>query len=125
MAERKKPKFLRKDWHKMIKLGSTVKKKRKWRAAKGRQNKLRLERRGRSAKPKAGWGNKNEMKGMIGGMSFSYVLNIKDLEALKSGEGIIIGSIGEKKRKQLIAKAEEMKLKILNKYKGEKENAAS
>ena len=39
---RKKPKFFRRDWHKKIKLGSTVKKNRKWRGAKGRQNKIRL-----------------------------------------------------------------------------------
>jgi ribosomal protein L32E len=31
--------------------------------------------------------------------------------------GIMIGRVGEKKRKEIIAKANEMKIKILNKYK--------
>jgi ribosomal protein L32E len=119
-TERKKPKFLRKDWHKMIKLGSTVKKKRKWRGAKGRQNKIRLERRGRSQRPKVGWGNKSELKGKLEGMNFTYIMNIKDLETVKKGEAIVIGSVGEKKRKEIIAKSKESDLKILNKYKVEK-----
>jgi ribosomal protein L32E len=86
VTQRKKPKFLRKDWHKMIKLGSTVKSKRKWRGAKGRQNKIRLERRGRSGKPKIGWGNKKEIKGKVRGTFFQYILNLKDLEKVTKGE---------------------------------------
>lgn len=122
MARENKPNFLRKDWHKMIKLGSTVKSKRKWRGAKGRQNKTRLERRSRQARPKVGWGNKSSLKGKIDGNSFIHVLNLKDLEAVKGGECIIIGKVGEKKRKEIIAKANEKGLPILNKYRGE--NAA-
>jgi ribosomal protein L32E len=56
MVERKKPKFLRNDWHKKIKLGSKIKKKRKWKAAYGRHNKIRLGRKGHPGRPKIGWG---------------------------------------------------------------------
>ncbi|MFH0712159.1 MAG: eL32 family ribosomal protein [archaeon] len=111
--ERKKPKFLRKDWHKEIKLGRTVKKLRKWRAAKGRHNKIRLSRRGQSRRPKIGWSLGGSRKG-VGG---KYVLNLKDLSSVKKGEGILIGAVGGKKRKEIVAKANDMAVKILNKYK--------
>jgi ribosomal protein L32E len=53
------------------------------------------------------------------------VENMKELEAVRSGTGVIIGSIGKKKRMELIKKAEEMKIKVLNRYKKlEEQNAA-
>lgn len=118
MVKRKKPKFLRKDWHKKIKLGSTVKKSRKWRAAKGRHNKIRLSRRGQSQRPKIGWGSAFGAGGRKEGVGSRYVCNLKDLADVKKGSGIVIEAVGLKKRKEIIAKANEMKIKILNKYKG-------
>jgi len=133
---RKKPNFLRKDWHKKIKLGSTVKKIRRWRAAKGRHNKVRLGVKGHLARPKIGWSTNSKTKDFIGGIEAVRIENMKELEAVKalnghdsskdystehSGEpnvrGVIIGAVGKKKRTELIAKANEMKIKILNKYK--------
>jgi large subunit ribosomal protein L32e len=122
---RKKPKFLRTDWHKKIRLGRGVKKNQKWHGAKGRQNKFRLNRKGRGVRPRVGWGAENETKGFVNGLSPIRVENLKMLEGLK-GVGIIIASVGKKKRIELIKKAEEMKLVILNRYlKEKKENAAS
>jgi ribosomal protein L32E len=118
MAEaRKKPKFLRKDWHKHIKLGKTVKKVRKWRAAKGRQNKIRLGVKGHQARPKVGWCADSKTKGFVKGMEAVRIENMKELEAVNKGQGVIIGSVGKKKKMELIAKANEMKITILNKYK--------
>ncbi|MBU2576860.1 MAG: hypothetical protein KKF50_04000 [Nanoarchaeota archaeon] len=132
---RKKPGFLRKDWHKHIKLGKTVKKARKWRAAKGRQNKIRLGVKGHQARPKVGWCADARTKGFVGGIEAVRVENIKEMEAVKalnrhdSGEpkgiGVIIGSVGKKKKTELIAKAKEMKITILNKYKKEEKVAPS
>jgi len=119
--KRKKPNFLRVEWHKKIKLGSTVKKKRKWRGAKGRHNKIRLGRKGRLSRPKIGWGENRKTKGRIENLVVVRVENLNDLSKVKKGEGIIIGSLGKKKRKEVIAKANEMKIKILNKYKEEPE----
>lgn len=115
--KRRKPKFLRKDWHKRIKLGSKSKSKRKWRASKGRQGKIRLERRGHQSKPKIGWGSEKR------DLTIIRVENIKEMENLQSKEikGIIIGNVGLKKRKEIIVKANEKKIKILNKYKVEKD----
>ncbi|MCK5449827.1 50S ribosomal protein L32e [Candidatus Pacearchaeota archaeon] len=115
-TKRSKPKFLRTDWHKHIKLGKTVKKARKWRGAKGRHNKLRLNRKGHPQRPKIGWGAEGETKGFVGGVEAVRVENLNMLNSLKKGIGIIIGSIGKKKRETIIAKAEEMKIKVLNKY---------
>ena len=115
-TKRTKPKFLRNDWHKKIRLGSTVKKNRKWRGAKGRHNKLRLNRKGHSQRPKIGWGTESKTKGFVSGIGAVRVENLKVLESLKKGIGIIIGSVGKKKKEIIIARANEMKIKILNKY---------
>jgi len=114
--DRKKPGFLRKDWHKHIKLGKTVKKNRKWRAAKGRQNKIRLGVKGHQARPKVGWGASAEGKGFVEGVEVVRVENLKELANVKKGAGVIIGAVGKKKKMELIAKANEMKITILNKY---------
>ena len=114
---RKKPKFLRTDWHKKIRLGRGVKKNQKWHGAKGRQNKFRLNRKGRGQRPKVGWGASGDEKGFVAGVEAVRVENVKGLEILKKGEGIIIASVGLKKRKEMIAKANEMGLVILNRYK--------
>ena len=113
---RKKPKFLRTDWHKKIRLGKGVKKNQKWHGAKGRQNKLRLNRKGRMQRPKIGWGAEGTTKGFVEGMEVISVENVKEMEAMKKGQGVIIASIGKKKKNESIAKANEMKITILNKY---------
>ena len=120
---RKKPKFLRTDWHKKIKLGRGVKKNQKWHGAKGRQNKFRLCRKGRGQRPKVGWGAENGTKGFVCGVRAVRVENVKMLENLKN-VGIIIGRVGTKKRIEIIKKAREMKLKILNRYMKEAKNNA-
>ena len=117
VTKRKKPKFLRTDWHKKIRLGRGVKKNQKWHGAKGRQNKLRLNRKGRMQRPKIGWGAENEVKGFVSGMKTIRVENVAEVEAVKKGQGIIIAKVGKKKRMDMIAKANEMKIQILNKYK--------
>jgi len=116
-TKRSKPKFLRNDWHKKIKLGSTVKKNRKWKGAKGRHNKLRLNRKGHSQRPKVGWGAEGKVKGFIDGVEKVRVENLADLETIKKGQGALIGRVGKKKREEILKKAGEMKIKILNKYK--------
>ncbi len=113
---RKKPKFLRTDWHKKIRLGKGVKKNLKWHGAKGRQNKLRLNRKGRMQRPKVGWGAENDVKGFVKGMEMVRVENVKEIEAVKKGQGIIIGKVGKKKRLDMIKKANELKVTILNRY---------
>ena len=113
VSKRRKPNFLRKDWHKKIRLGSTVKKKRKWKKAYGRHNKIRLGRKGHSVRPKIGWGSAKKEKAV-------RIENLRQLESLEKGQEIIIASVGKKKKESLIKKASEMNLKILNNYRREK-----
>jgi len=125
-AKRKKPKFLRVEWHKKIKLGRSVKKNRKWRAAKGIHNKIRLNNKGRSVRPRVGFGSDKKIRGMVNGFEATKVMNLNDLKLVKKEHGIIIGKVGRKKREEIIRRTEEIGAVILNKYgKGEKlENAA-
>ncbi len=115
-TKRKKPKFLRTDWHKKIRLGRGVKKNQKWHGAKGRQNKLRLNRKGRMQRPKIGWSADAKIRGLVDGVRAVRINSIIELQKIKKGFGIIIGSVGMKKRTEIIKKADEMELKILNKY---------
>ena len=123
-AARKKPKFLRTDWHKKIRLGRGVKKNQKWHGAKGRQNKFRLGRKGRGQRPKVGWGAENDTKGFVGGVETVRVENLRELEAVKKNQGVIVGRVGARKRISILEKAKEMGLRILNRYK-EKNDAVS
>jgi len=112
----KKPKFYRSAWNKIKKF--RTKKKLKWRRAYGGDNQRRLKKKGYAAIPRIGYGNPKKDKGKIKGMDFVRVENLKDLEKVKT-KGIVIGNIGKKKRLEIIKKAGEMKLEILNKYKEE------
>jgi len=116
---RKKPKFYRRCWNKVIRMGKTTKKKRKWRRAYGRDSKVRLKERGYAKSPGIGYGNIKKEKGKISGFKFVKIENIKEMEKIKEG-AIIIGSVGKKKRQEIIKKAEGLGLKILNKYKSRK-----
>jgi len=113
---KKKPKFYRRCWNKVIRMGKTTRKKRKWRRAYGRDSKVRLKERGYAKSPGIGYGNIKKEKGKISGIKFAKVENIKALEKIKE-KGIIIGRIGKRKKQGIIKKAEELGLKILNKYK--------
>ncbi|RMD45509.1 50S ribosomal protein L32e [Candidatus Pacearchaeota archaeon] len=114
MNSRKKPKFLRKEWHKKIKLGRTIKKKRKWRASRGSQGKVRLGRKGHAKRPKIGWGAKKDERGKIGGKEVVRVSNILELEGVKKGCAVIFSKVGKKKKESLIARARELKIEVLN-----------
>jgi ribosomal protein L32E len=120
-GKRSKPRFLRNDWHKKIRLGRTVKKNRKWKGAKGRHNKLRLNRKGHTQRPKVGWGSSGENRDLVGGLKILRIENLKGLESVKKGMGIIIGKVGKKNKDEIILKAKEMKISVLNRYQKVKE----
>lgn len=105
---RKKPLFLRRDWHKRTRF--MRKKKLVWRKARGMDNKVRLAFKGYPRKVKIGWGSKKADK-----PTPIRVENMKELVKIKN-HPIIIGAVGKKKRTELIAKAKEMKLTILNRW---------
>jgi ribosomal protein L32E len=114
--KRNKRKFLRVDAHKMIKLGKGVRKNQKWHKAIGRQNKLRLGEKGSMQRPKVGWGSAAKIRDLIFGVKAVRVENVKDLDKVGKGEGVLIGKVGKKKRMEILKKANDMKLRIVNRY---------
>ena len=103
---KKKPEFKRQDF--LLK-----KLKRKWVRPRGLDSKLRLKRRGKGKLPKIGYGNDRKFKYLIKNQNYNYITNIKDLENTKLP--IVISSkIGLKKKLEIINKAKELNLQILN-----------
>lgn len=85
----------------------------KWRKPKGLQSKLRLRKKGKGKVPRIGYRSEKNSRGLIEGKEPFYISNIKELENTK--QPIIISSkIGLKKKLQIIDKAKELKLQILN-----------
>ena len=117
MDKRKKPKFRRKDWNKRLKLGKKTKKKRKYRAPRGIDNKIRLKEKAYAKMPSIGWGSDKKTRGKINGIEMKRIENIGQLNDVKKGQGIIIVKLGERKKQEIIKKAKEMKITILNRYK--------
>lgn len=118
-SKRNKPRFYRTAWTKMHKLGKKVKSKRKWRNAYGRDNKRRLKERGYARTPNKGWGADAAIKNQVNGLQAFRVETMGDFDNFPKGYGVIIGSVGKKKKMELTAKANELNLTILNKYKPE------
>lgn len=117
--KRKKPKFLRTDWHKKIKFGKTVKKNRKWRAAKGRHNKIRLGHKGHPKRPRIGYGQNKTLTPQI-----IRIETLSQLNNLEKGQEILLASVGKKKKLLLIEESNKKGLIILNKPK-EKKNESN
>ena len=67
---------------------------------------------------------RREEFGKIKGLNPVYVITIKDLENVKKDQGIIIASLGKRKKTEIINGAKKKGIIILNRYKeGEKINA--
>ncbi len=100
-------KFLRRNWDKRSRLGKKRKNKQVWRKPKGRHNKMRERQRGYPAIVRIGYkqAEKEQLK---------LIKNLNELSAIKTGESIIIGKIGKKKKMEIVKIAKEKKIKILN-----------
>ncbi|MEM7825643.1 MAG: 50S ribosomal protein L32e [Candidatus Aenigmatarchaeota archaeon] len=109
---RKKPKFLRSGWKAYKRLRKV-----KWRKARGIHSKIRRKEKGKPKMPNIGYGAPKELK-YLHPSRFKEVLvyNVKDLEKIDSEkEAIKIAhTVGKKKRGEILKKAEELKIKVLN-----------
>lgn len=101
--------FLRRTWRRYSKLGKKRKKKQVWRRPKGRDNKMREKRRGWPAVVSVGY-----KKGKSEKKNFKIIRNLKDLAGIGKNEIVIIGSIGKRKKIEIVKKAREMKISIQN-----------
>lgn len=108
------PKFLRTDWMRHSRLGKNRKKKQVWRRARGKHSKIRRKRFGYPVMPTVGYKSARKDSGKVNGMYPVLVHNIRELSAVKKDQIVILAKVGAKKKMDLIKKAEEMNLKILN-----------
>jgi large subunit ribosomal protein L32e len=106
----KKPEFISQDYKKK-------RIKRRWRKPRGIDSKLRLGVRGYPKKVSTGYGSPKNARGLHkSGLIIVSVSSLADLEAVKKEkEGIIIKSnVGLKKKVEIVKKAKEKGIKILN-----------
>lgn len=101
--------FLRRIYNRYHKLGKKRGKNRVWRKPKGRDNKLRDKRRGYGPTVSIGYRQKESERG-----NFLVVRNIPELLKASRGQEIVLGKIGKRKKIELVKKAGEMGVIIIN-----------
>ena len=101
--------FLRRIYNRYHKLGKKKGKKRVWRKPKGRDNKMREKRRGYGAVVSIGYRKSNAER------QFTPVVNnINELSKISKGQKIIIGNLGRRKKVELVKRAENAGVVIVN-----------
>lgn len=101
----KKPKFLRRVWHRYSKLGKGRKKKQKWRRPTGRDNKMRESRKGKPATVSIGYKTSDRKEIFV-------VNNLMDLEKVNKNQVIVIGKIGRKKKIEILKMAKQKNIEL-------------
>ena len=110
-----KKKFIRQDSSRYSKIGKNRKKLQKWRKPRGRHSKIREKRKSYPGYPTIGHRTSRKDSGKIKNLSPVLINNLKDLESIKKGSIIIISSrVGARKKLEIIKKAEESKMPMLN-----------
>lgn len=107
----RKPEFLRQNWFRFPSLGK------KWRAPIGKRNKLRKHIKNKGFLPKSGYGSPLAVKGFHpSGLMETRVFNENELQGInpKTECARIASGVGKKKRIEIIKKAEQMKIRVLN-----------
>lgn len=88
-----------------------------WRKARGIHSKIRVKLKGKIKMPSVGWGAPRRLRGLHpSGFKEVVVYSLKDLEKVdpKTQAIRIAHVVGKKKREELLKKAEEAKIKVLN-----------
>ncbi|MBI5148396.1 hypothetical protein HZA33_01825 [Candidatus Pacearchaeota archaeon] len=114
LIKKRKPKFIRQDFHKISSLGKGRKKKQVWRKSKGRHSKVRQKLKGRRAMPGIGYSSPRLIRGTIRRKKPVIVHNVHELSKLGKHEIAIIASVGLKKKLDIIKKAAELKIEVAN-----------
>jgi large subunit ribosomal protein L32e len=112
MNPRKKPNFVRQLGRKYARLHG------KWRAPRGSTSKLRRKERSHGRNPNAGYGAPKNLRFLHpSGMREVLIHNSNELQKIdaKKEAARIATGVGKKKRIEISKKAEEMKIRILNK----------
>ena len=114
MAEKKRPKFLRRKNKAYSKLGRGRKKKQVWRKPTGRDNKMREKRRGYPAVVSIGYRGTKISRDTLKNKQPIMIMNVADLKNVKEAEIAIIGKVGKKKKPEIAAEAKKMKIDVYN-----------
>ncbi len=85
----------------------------RWRKPSGRQSKLRVKKAGSGMLVKIGYGTSKAIRGKIRGVDAALVNNADELDGKKAV--VVSGSVGLKKAKTILEKAEKLGIKVLNK----------
>ena len=107
----RKPDFIRQDNPKRMKVND------KWRKPKGIHSKIRHKFKGRRKMPSPGYKSPAEVKGLhASGLKIIGVSSINDIIKIrKESEGAVIaGSVGMRKKLEILKKAKDMNISILN-----------
>jgi large subunit ribosomal protein L32e len=108
---RKKPKFEK--W-----MSQTYKRvKKSWRRARGIHSKVRVKEKSKIRMPAIGWGAPKNLRNMHpSGFKEVLIYNLNELEKVDAKKEAvkIFHAIGKKKRKEILEKAEKLKIKVLN-----------
>ena len=113
LIKSRKPRFLRKDWHKISNLGLRRENKQVWRKAKGRHNKLREKKKSHGKNPSIGYRSPKLIRGSIEGLMPVLVKNVQDLGKVGKENIAIVAKVGLRKKLAIVKKAEEMKISIM------------
>ena len=110
MNPRKKPEFNR---H-----GAYAKRVSKsWRRPRGRDNKMRIKEKAKGKRPSVGFGAPKDLKGLHpSGFKEVMVANVNDLMKINKDKEAarIISKVGKKKKVEIVNKAKELGIKVLN-----------
>ena len=111
MNPRKKPEFKR--W-----MSESLKRlKPSWRRPRGMHSKIRIRKKGKLKMPSIGYGAPKKLRYLHpSGFQEVLVSSLKDLEKVdpKTEAVKIAHTVGKKKRQEILKKAEELKIKVLN-----------
>ena len=114
-----KPRFLRSDTVRLLRLGKKRRKLQKWRRPRGRHSKIRRKRVGYPVQPGIGYGSKLSIRGLIKGKEPVLVETLKQLNSLSKNNLVILSRrLGAKKRIEIVKHAHSKGLSI----QGVKEN---
>ncbi|MBS3079233.1 hypothetical protein J4218_03880 [Candidatus Pacearchaeota archaeon] len=112
--KRRKQKFLRLGYTQYSKLGLRRKKMQKYRRANGIDNKVRLRMKGHLRNVSIGFRNEKSKRDLIKGLVPVKVNNLEELKKVSKHEIAIIGSIGNKKKVELMEYAVKNNIKVSN-----------
>jgi large subunit ribosomal protein L32e len=109
MNPRKKPEFKRHAAY-------TKRVSKSWRRPRGRDNKMRIKEKAKGKRPSIGFGAPKSLRGLHpSGFKEVLVANVNDLMKLNKNEAARISSkVGKKKKVEIVNKAKELGIKVLN-----------